>query len=139
MKFFLIYNNFIPNRVKKFIPRDSPWISQPLKTLLKKKDRLYRNYKRHGFRNEDKNRLDILRDECQKAIESAKLTYLRNLGNNLNDPDTTPKNYWKIIHHVMNKSRAPKIPPLLFNGRFILSCADKAAIFNDFFFQINAN
>ena len=33
----------------------------------------------------------------------------------------------------MNKSRAPKIPPILFNGRFILSCADKAAIFNDFF------
>ena len=33
----------------------------------------------------------------------------------------------------MNKSRAPKIPPILFNGRFILSCAEKAGIFNDFF------
>ena len=33
----------------------------------------------------------------------------------------------------MNKSRAPKIPPILSNGKFILSCADKATIFNDFF------
>ena len=77
---------------------------------MKKKDRLYRNYKRHGFRSEDKIRLDDLRKECQDAIESAKLMYLKNLGNRLNEPDTTPKNYWKIIHRVMNKSRAPKIP-----------------------------
>ena len=57
----------------------------------------------------------------------------KNLGNKLNKPDTTPKNYWKIIHRVMNKSRAPKIPPILSNGKFVLSCADKANLFNEFF------
>ena len=61
------------------------------------------------------------------------MLYLKNLGNKLNDPDTTPRNYWKIIHRVMNKSRAPKILPILSSGKFILSCADKATIFNDFF------
>ena len=131
--FLDIISNFIPNDVKNFTPRDSPWISHPLKTLLRKKDRLYRNYKRHGLRDEDKNRLDNFRKECQEAIESAKLTYLKNLGNKLNEPDTTPKNYWKIIHRVINKSRAPKIPPILSNGKFILSCADKAKLFNEFF------
>ena len=110
-EFFLnIMGNFNPNKVKNFFPRDSPWINRELKTLLKKKDRLYRNYKRHNFRNEDKIRLDIFRSECQQAIESAKILYLKNLGNQLNDPTTTPKNYWKIIHRVMNKSRAPKTP-----------------------------
>ena len=67
--FLNIMSNFIPNKVKKFIPRDSPWISSELKTLLKKKDRLYRNYKRHGFRNEDTSRLYAFRKECQEAIE----------------------------------------------------------------------
>ena len=67
------------------------------------------------------------------AIDSAKTLYLKNLGNQLNDATTTPKNYWKIIHRVMNKSRAPKIPPILCNGKFILSCAEKASLFNDFF------
>ena len=32
----------------------------------------------------------------------------------------------------MNKSRAPKIPPIL-DGKFILKCAEKAKLFNDFF------
>ena len=34
---------------------------------------------------------------------------------------------------MMNKSRAPKIPPLLVNNVFILHCRDKAKSFNDFF------
>ena len=33
----------------------------------------------------------------------------------------------------MNKSRAPKIPPILHNGFFILNCSEKAKLFNDFF------
>ena len=33
----------------------------------------------------------------------------------------------------MNKGRAPKIPPILNNGTFILNCSDKAKQFNDFF------
>ena len=31
-------SNFIPNEVKKFTPRDSPWISQPLRTLFEWND-----------------------------------------------------------------------------------------------------
>ena len=44
-------------------------------------------------------------------VEAAKLTYLKNLGNKVNDPGTSQKSYWKIINRVMNKCRAPKIPP----------------------------
>ena len=31
----------------------------------------------------------------------------------MNDPSTSQKAYWKIINRVMNKCRAPKIPPLV--------------------------
>ena len=50
----------------------------------------------------------------------------------MNDPGTSQKSYWKIINRVMNKCRAPKIPPLLINNRFILGCSEKAKRFNDF-------
>ena len=80
------------------IPRDPPWFTKSLKTLLKKKNRLYNNYKKHGYKEEDKLRLENFRKECQQAVESAKLSYLTNLGKKLDDPDTTQKNYWKIIH-----------------------------------------
>ena len=131
--FMNIMKNFIPNDIKKCIPRDPPWIHKSLKAMLKKKNRLYRNFKKHGYKNEDKDRLDSFRDECKEAIDSAKILYLNNLGSRLNDSDTTPKNYWKIIHRVMNKSRAPKIPPILHNGNFVLKCAEKAKLFNDHF------
>ena len=61
------------------------------------------------------------------------MTYLKNLGNKVNDPSTTQKSYWKIINRVMNRCRAPKIPPLLVNNIFILNCSEKAKLFIDFF------
>ena len=66
-------------------------------------------------------------------MESAKFSYLTNLGNKVNDHTTANKTYWKIINRVMNKCRAPKIPPLLVNNLFILLGRVKAKYFNDFF------
>ena len=79
-------SNFVPNEIKRMIPRDPPWFTKPLKTMLKRKNRLFNNYKKHGYKAEDKLRLETFRNECQQAVETAKLTYLSNLGNKLNDP-----------------------------------------------------
>ena len=58
-----------------------PWITKPLKTMLNRKNRLFKNYKRHRYKEEDKARLEVCRIECQKAVETAKLSYLTNMGN----------------------------------------------------------
>ena len=76
---------------------------------------------------------DAFRKECQENVEKAKSDYLSNLGNKLHDPNTSQKSYWKIINRVMNKCRAPKIPPVLVNNVFIMNCKDKAKHFNDIF------
>ena len=125
--------NFIPNEIKLNSPRDPPWITKHLKTLLRKKNRLYKNYKRHGYKAGDKIRLDAFRIEFQQAFEMTKLSYLTNLGDKLNNPNTSQKYYWKIINRVMNKCRIPKIPPILVNNMFIINCKEKAKYFNDFF------
>ena len=110
-----------------------PWITKPLKSMLNRKNRLYKSYRRHGYTDEDKVRLDNFRIECQQAVENAKLSYITNLGNKVNDPNTSQKTYWKIINNVMNKCRPPKIPPLLVNNLIILMSRVKARYFNDFF------
>ena len=133
--FLNIMSTFIPNEIKKCSPRDPPWITSHLKTLLNKKNRLYKNYKRHGYKAEDKVRLDAFRIECQQTVEMAKIFYLANLGDKLNSANTYQKSYWKIINRVMNKCRAQKIPPLLANNLLILNCKEKAKHFNDFFSQ----
>ena len=117
--------NYNPNETKIIIPRDLPWITKPLKTMLNRKNRFFKNYKRHGYKLEDKVRLDNFRKECQEAFENAKLTYLANMGKKLNNPNTSQKSYWKIINKVMNKCRAPKIPPLLVNDTFVLNYREK--------------
>ena len=98
-KFFKnIMANFLPNEIKGIIPRDPPWITKPLKTMLNRKNRFFKNYKRHGWKLEDNVRLDNFRNECQEAVEKAKLTYLANMEKKLNDPNTSQKSYWKIIN-----------------------------------------
>ena len=135
-KLFLnIMSNFISNETTRIISRDPPWLTKPLKTMLNRKNRLFKNYKRHGYKLEDKVRLDNFRKECQEAVETAKLTYLTNMGEKLNNPNTSQKSYWKIINKVMNKCKAPKIPPLLVNNTFILNYREKAKLLTDFFSQ----
>ena len=128
-----IMANFIPNETKKIVPRDPPWITKHLKATLKRKNRLFKNFKKHGYKEEDRIRLEVFRTECQEAVESAKSTYLHNLGEKLSDSNTSQKSYWKIISRVLNKCRAPKVPPLLVNDVFIIESARKATYFNDFF------
>ena len=102
---------------------------------LYSKNRLFKNYKKHRYKEEDKVKLDAFRLEYQNAVETAKLSYLTNIGNKVNNPCTSQKSYWKIINRLMNKCRALKIPPLLINNQFILNCGEKAKYFSDFFSQ----
>ena len=131
--FLNIMSNFIPHETKKIKPRDNPWITKPLKAMINKKNRLYKSYKRHGYQENDKIRLDNFRLEVQKAVEDAKKTYLINLGNKLHNEHGNGKTYWKIINKVLNRSKAPKIPPLLVDNKFILDCKEKATLFTKFF------
>ena len=59
-----IMTNFIPSTTKKCIPRDPPWITKSLKSMLKRKNRLYKSYKKNGYRPEDQERLEVFRTEC---------------------------------------------------------------------------
>ena len=86
-------SNFIPNEIKRFVPRDPPCITKSLKTMLNRKKRLFKNYKKHRYKKEDKVRLDAFRIVCQTAVETAKLTYLTNMENKASNPGTSQKSY----------------------------------------------
>ena len=117
----------------KVSPRDPPWIDRNLKSMLNREQRLYRNYKKHGHKPDDKIRVDVFREECNKAISKAKENYLGNLGNELADPSTCRKYYWKIVNKVMNRCKAPKIPPLLNGDGFLFNAKEKAQAFIKYF------
>ena len=49
--------NYIPNEVKRFVPRDPPWINKQLKTLLNRKNRFLKNYKNMVIKSRTKSGL----------------------------------------------------------------------------------
>ena len=55
----------------------------------KPEDRLIKNYKKYGYKPEDRLRPKNLRKEDNKAVNNAKLLYVTNTGNNLNNPNTS--------------------------------------------------
>ena len=56
-----IMSNFVPNEMRRVVPRDPPWIDRELKSKLNRKNRFYKQYERRGHREEDKKQLEELR------------------------------------------------------------------------------
>ena len=54
---------------------------------------MFKNFKRHGYRNEDKNRVENFHSECNLAVQAAKDRYLEDLGRKLTDHRTCQKSY----------------------------------------------
>ena len=94
---------------------------------------MYKNYNKHGFKPCDKLAVDKFRENCELRIQISKSNYLNKLGNRLIDPNTSQKSYRKIINRVMNKCKAPEIPPLLVNNKYIINCKEKAELFAKYF------
>ena len=63
--------------------------------MLNKQNRIYKNYKKHGYNPVDKVRLDAYSDMCNKVISKAKEDYLNLSGSKLANPLTGQKTYWK--------------------------------------------
>ena len=128
-----IYSYFIPDRIKTIRPRQTPWITQAVKTFLRKKNRAYRSFVRSGRPVDKLEGIQKMISEGAKMIEEAKRNYFRKAGNTLADPGTNSKTYWNLINTVLNKAKIPLIPPLLEDGLFVTDFTEKAQIFNDYF------
>ena len=130
-----IMSNFIPNKVIKITPSDPPWISNSLKNMLNRQQRLFKKYKKHGYKLDDNIMVDIFREECDLAVQKSKESYLNKIGNKLIDPTTNQKSYWTLVNRVMNKCKASKIPPILINNTFVVNCKEKANEFISYFYD----
>ena len=140
-----IMSNFVPNTNKTFSSRDPEWFNKDVKKLLRKQNKLYKKYKKNGYKDMDKIPLDNVKTESFQAIKNARELFLRNQGLKLADPNTGQKTYWKILNKFLNKNHIPRIPPLLNNDKFVFDCNEKAKLFNDYFvsqcrpFENNSN
>ena len=80
--FLNIMSNLIPNEIKKFVPRDPPWITKPLKTML--------NRKKIGFLKIIKN--IVIRKRIKSGLKYSAL----NVKKQLNQPNFLTYRTWEI-------------------------------------------
>ena len=133
--FILFFHNFIPNKNIICNGKDPPWFNKQIKTLIEKKNHLFKSYMDNG-------RLVVVYIKLQKAgaeliniITSSKENFYNNLAKKLNDPNISNKTYWSIMKTFIYRKKNPIIPPLLVNNNLISNFRKKANIFNDILFN----
>ena len=88
-----------------------------------------------GYKKEDRDQVDLLREEVRRSIENARHTHFESLGKDLANKETGIKKYWSIMNSFFNKNNFPIIPSLLVNDVFVTNCTKKAELFNSHFSQ----
>ena len=126
-----IFSNFVPNKIIEIDARDPSWMNDFIKNKIKEKNvfKLCKNNRMAGnFSN-----LQKLSQELSEVITNRKEDYNRHLGNKLNDPQSSPKTFWKILKTFYNGNKIPLIPPIIVNNKLVSDYDEKANHFNKFF------
>ena len=67
--FMNIMTNFIPNEIKRIVPRDPPWITKPLKAMLNRKNKLFKTTKDMGINQRTKLNLTIFVKNVKRQLK----------------------------------------------------------------------
>ena len=102
--------------------RNLPWLTSPIKRLIKKKHRLYRKAKKENKPEDWKNFRDQ-RTFVQKAMKKAHYTYLNNIFS-----EEGNKGMWRYIKNKKNSSSS--VGTLHSNGRTGIDPTEKADMLN---------
>ena len=113
-----IFSEFIPNKTITCDNRDPPWMTPSLKSVIKRKHRVYNKYVRRGRKPDDWEYVRTVRNQTSSKITQAKDEYFSSLGKKLSDPIHGIKSYWTTLNKIINKKKFSNIPPLLENGVF---------------------
>ena len=99
-----------------------------LKGKLTKKYKAFKLYKNSNFSN-----LQKLSQELSQLITKRKEDYNRHLANELNEPQLSPKTFWKILETFYNGNKIPLTPPIIVDKKLVSDYEGKANHFNKFF------
>ena len=101
--------------------------------MILEKVKIYRCYVKYGCSIANYQILRGITSRCKSAIKGDKSNYFSHLGESLNDPSITPKQYWSILRSFLHMRKIPKIPPIRYNNTFLTDTLVKANTFNSFF------
>ena len=128
-----VFRNYVPNKYITIDDKDPVWMNEIIKSKIKTKNLLFKQYIQNGRFESDLVFLQALITEINELISSTRNVYYENLAKKLNNPLLQVKTYWSILKTFYNEKNIPLIPPLLVDNNFVTDIQTKANIFNTFF------
>ena len=108
-----IFHNFIPNKNIICNGKEPPWFNNLIKTLIEKKNHLFKSYMANGRFVVDRVTFQKAGAELINIIKSSKENFYFNLAKKLNDPSTSNKTYWSIMKTFVNDKKNPYYPTII--------------------------
>ena len=122
----------IPHKQVRIRPHDLPWINGTIRKLMRKRNRLYKKYKRNKTVENYESFKDT-RNSVTSSLRKSKKEYFKSLVDRLKSSSLATSDYWKTLKSFIKPSVDTSIPPIFHNGSYISDSSDKAKLLNDFF------
>ena len=84
----------IPNKIITFNDKDAPWMTNEVKTAIKRNARVHRKWVLRGRIPEDRANVRIVQNETTRIIKKAKTDYFLKLGDKLSNYNTGSQIFW---------------------------------------------
>ena len=128
-----IFRNYIPSKIVKRSYRDPPWLKTLIKSKLRERSKITKEFYRKVQDPTVFAELNKISSECSNLIINAKMGYIQQKSNALNDKNTDPKVYCTILNNILHNIKISSIPSILAYGKTITNIAEKTNSFNNFF------
>lgn len=130
-KIFELRNRFVPSWVlTRRRNRSKPWYTKALDVLVKRRQRIYRSFKRNPSK-ENLCKLKLATHEVNNATVQTKTAYFETIESKIKQ---NTKELWK--HIKRNKKDNISIPALTSGDTIICNASEKAKLFNLYFTSV---
>lgn len=124
----------IPNKDIYVRPLDAPWITNTIRSNIRRRKRLYRKAKLTQS-NMHWVKFKQLRNQIVSQIKEAKAIYYSKLSDKLKQESLSSKDWWKILKSFISPTQTTSIPPLQNQNtqEIVFSEDQKANLLNEYF------
>ena len=122
---------FIPHKQVTVKSNDKPWITHEFKVLIRKRNRLWRRFKKTGNPNHF-HIYKMVRNAALSLNRRNIKSYYEKLEMQLSK-SSNPKVWWKKFKTVISSKDSHSIPPINNNGVLFDKDQQKATLFNEYF------
>ena len=128
-----VFRNYVPDRYITINDEDPVWMNEIIKSSIKGKNKLYKQYIKNRRFESDFVSIESLVNDINDLVSNTKSLYYDNLAKKLNNPLLQAKTYCSILKTFYNDQKFPLILPRLIDDKFVTDIQAKANIFNKFF------